>query len=66
MAGMFEDVEVHAWDLPLLTLPDRDAVRDYLEVRFVPADAAAEAAGRVATPITLTKRGALVVGRRPR
>lgn len=66
MAGVFEDVEVHAWDAPLLTLPDRAAVRDFLEVRFVPADAAAEAAGRVATPITLTKRGALVVGRRPR
>ena len=66
VAGVFEDVQVHEWDAPLLTLPDRDAVRGYLEVRFVPGEAAAEAAGRVATPITLTKRGALVVGRRAR
>jgi SAM-dependent methyltransferase len=54
-------VRVERWDAPLVRLPDRDAVRDYLIARFVaPADAAT-AARRVPTPLTLTKRGALIV-----
>jgi hypothetical protein len=39
-------------------------VRDYLIARFVPAGAATAAAGRVATPLEVTKRGALIHARR--
>lgn len=61
---MFGQVHVERWDGPLLRLPDRDAVRDYLIARFVPAEAAGAGARRVATPVTLTKRGAVLYARR--
>ena len=48
----------------MVRLPDRDAVRDYLIERFVPAEDAAAAARRVGTPVTVTKRGAVVYARR--
>jgi SAM-dependent methyltransferase len=57
-------VAVERWDAPLLRLPDQAAVRDYLIARFVPAAAATAAAGRVATPLEVTKRGALIHARR--
>jgi SAM-dependent methyltransferase len=57
---VFSQVEVERWDAPLVTLPDTAAVRDYLIARFVPADRAADEAGRFATPLTLTKRGLLL------
>jgi hypothetical protein len=64
VASVFGQVEVERWDAPLVRLPDRDAVRDYLIARFVgPGDAAA-AAERVATPVAITKRGALIHARR--
>jgi SAM-dependent methyltransferase len=56
-------VEVDAWDLPLLTLPDQDAVRDYLIGKGTNATIAAEAASEVEVPLTVTKRGAVVWGR---
>jgi SAM-dependent methyltransferase len=60
VASVFGRVRVERWDAPLVRLPDRDAVRDYLVARFVaPADAAA-AAELVPTPVALTKRGALI------
>ena len=61
---VFADVRVDAWDAPLLTLPDPAAVADFLVARFVPADHAAQLAARVPTPVVLTKRGALVIGRK--
>ncbi|MFI6296094.1 class I SAM-dependent methyltransferase [Nonomuraea sp. NPDC050790] len=62
VAEVFGRVEVETWDAPLITLRDREAVRDYLVGRFVdPADAE-ERASRVRTPVTLTKRGAYVYG----
>jgi len=45
-------------------LPDRDAVHDYLIARFVAPEAAVAGAQRVATPVTVTKRGALVYARK--
>jgi hypothetical protein len=39
-------------------------VADFLAARFVPADHAARLAARVRTPMVLTKRGALVIGRK--
>jgi hypothetical protein len=56
-------VEVDAWDLPLLTLPDQDAVCDYLIGKGTDATVAAEATSEVDVPLTVTKRGAVVWGR---
>jgi SAM-dependent methyltransferase len=61
---VFGEVEVERWDAPLITLPDRDAVRDYLVARHVPRPEAVEAARRVPTPLPVTKRGSLVMARR--
>jgi hypothetical protein len=41
--------------------PDGAAVRDYLIARFVAPEAAVAAAEQVATPITVTKRGAVIL-----
>jgi SAM-dependent methyltransferase len=64
VAAVFGPVEVERWDAPMVRLPDRAAVRDYLVARFVPPARAAQAATRVTTPLTLTKRGALIRARR--
>jgi SAM-dependent methyltransferase len=64
VASVFGRVQVERWDAPLVRLPDRDAVRGYLIARFVAPEAAVAAAERVATPVTLTKRGAVVYARR--
>jgi SAM-dependent methyltransferase len=62
----FRDVEVVRWDAPLVHLPDRAAVRDYLLGRLVPREKAEDAATRVQVPLAVTKRGALVFARRLR
>jgi hypothetical protein len=64
VASVFGQVQVERWDAPLVRLPDRDAVRDYLIARFVGPEAAATAAERVETPVAITKRGALIYARR--
>lgn len=68
VAAVFGAVTVDEWDAPLVTLPDRDAVRDYLRARFVPADEAGRLADAVAArgplPLPVTKRGALLLARR--
>ncbi len=46
-----------------MTLPDRQAVQDFLVARFVDPLAAADAARVVRIPLTVTKRGALVLAR---
>jgi SAM-dependent methyltransferase len=64
VASVFGQVQVERWDAPLVRLPDRAAVRDYLIARFVPHQAAATAAEQVTTPATITKRGALIYARK--
>ena len=64
VAQVFGPVTVHAWDAPLVTLPDPAAVGDYLRGRQAPSNAAARAAREVPTPLAVTKRGALVTGTR--
>jgi len=64
VASVFGRVQVERWDAPLVRLPDRDAVHDYLIARFVAPEAAVAGAQRVATPVTVTKRGALVYARK--
>ena len=63
LAGLFTDVEVERWDAPLVELPDRAAVRDYLVGKGVPADQARLAAESIETPLPVTKRGALLFAR---
>jgi SAM-dependent methyltransferase len=65
VARVLGEVAVHRWDAPLVTLPDGPAVRDYLLGRAAPAAAAERAARELPVPLPVTKRGALVVGRRP-
>lgn len=58
--GVFGDAEVTRWDAPLLVLPDRAAVVDYLVGHLVERGRAERGAARFATPIRVTKRGCLV------
>jgi SAM-dependent methyltransferase len=64
VASVFGQAQVERWDAPLVRLPDRDAVRDYLIARFMDPEAAARAADQVPTPISITKRGAIISTRR--
>ncbi|TQM35872.1 class I SAM-dependent methyltransferase [Pseudonocardia cypriaca] len=68
VASVFGAVATEAWDAPLVTLPDRDTVRDYLRARFVPPDEAGRLADAIAArgplPLPVTKRGALLLARR--
>jgi SAM-dependent methyltransferase len=52
-----EAVEVISWDEPLLRLPDRDAIKRYLRTHYLPANLAE----RLTPPLTVTKRGCLVI-----
>jgi SAM-dependent methyltransferase len=61
---LFSDVAVRRWDAPLLRLPDREAVLDYLLGKGVGSDRAAAIADGVAVPLAVTKRGALIFARR--
>jgi hypothetical protein len=59
----FAEVEVERWDAPLVELPTREAVRDYLVGKGVEPRRAANAELADA-PLLVTKRGALAFGRR--
>jgi ubiquinone/menaquinone biosynthesis C-methylase UbiE len=61
---LFAEVEVERWDAPLLELPDREAVRDYLVGKSVPRERAALGAESIRTPLAVTKRGALLFARK--
>jgi hypothetical protein len=63
VASVFGQVHVSRWDAPLVRLPHRDAVRDYLIARFVDPEHATAAAAQVRTPLVITKRGAVVYAR---
>jgi SAM-dependent methyltransferase len=64
VASVFGQVRVERWDVLLVRLPDTDAVRDYLMARFVAPEAAAATAERVAAPLAVTKRGAVIYARK--
>jgi SAM-dependent methyltransferase len=61
---LFGEVEVERWDAPLLALPDREAVRDYLVGKGVGPERAALGAEAVEVPLRITKRGALLFARK--
>jgi SAM-dependent methyltransferase len=59
-------VEINAWDIPGgLVLPDAAAVQAYLIGRILPAAVAERVSRAVIPPLEVTKRGALVWGRKP-
>lgn len=60
----FGELEIESWDAPLVRLPSRDAVRDYLVGKGVDPGRAREAAAAVDVPLDVTKRGALIIARR--
>jgi SAM-dependent methyltransferase len=60
----FQELEIQRWDAPLLTLPSRADVRDYLVGKGVEPERAAGAAEQAEVPLAVTKRGALVFARR--
>jgi SAM-dependent methyltransferase len=62
--GRFRELEIQRWDAPLLRLPSREDVRDYLIGKGVEPEPAAAAAEGVEVPLAVTKRGALVFARR--
>lgn len=66
VAEVFAEVDPQWWDAPLLTLPDQEAVRDFLLTRHAPRDAVEAAAAALPTPLKVTKRGVLVRARGPR
>jgi SAM-dependent methyltransferase len=60
----FHDLEVDRWDAPLLRLPSREDVRDYLIGKGAEPKRASAAAAATEVPLQVTKRGALVFARR--
>jgi SAM-dependent methyltransferase len=60
----FADVEIERWDAPLIELPSREAVRDYLVGKGTELAAARAAADAVRVPLRVTKRGALGFARK--
>jgi SAM-dependent methyltransferase len=60
----FADVELQRWDAPLLILPTRVAVRDYLIGKGVEQQTARTAAAATKVPLTVTKRGAVAFARK--
>jgi SAM-dependent methyltransferase len=64
LGELFTSVEVERWDAPLLDLPSREAVRDYLIGKGVEPARARAAAASAEVPMSVTKRGALAFGRR--
>lgn len=59
----FDAVEVVSWDAPLMVLPDRDAIRDYLVGKGIARARADAEAALLPPPLAITKRGALLFAR---
>ena len=63
LGELFAELEVERWDAPLLELPSRAAVRDYLVGKGLDPERARAAAETTVVPLSVTKRGALAFGR---
>jgi SAM-dependent methyltransferase len=66
LGTVFADIEVERWDAPLLELPNREAVRDYLIGKGAERASAEAAAAAATVPLSVTKRGALAFARKRR
>ena len=63
LGQVFDEIAVHPWNAALITLPDAEAIREYLLGRQAPRARVAEAARALPVPLRVTKRGALPVAR---
>jgi hypothetical protein len=54
LADLFVHIELERWDAPLLRLPTRAAVRDYLVGKGVEPKRAEQAAQATGVPLTVT------------
>jgi SAM-dependent methyltransferase len=61
---LFAEVELEPWDAPLVELPSRAAVRDYLIGKGVEPRRARAVADETAVPLSVTKRGSLAFARK--
>lgn len=57
---VFDVLDAEHWDAPLVTLPDADAVAEFLRGRGLSGQDAAAAARPFEVPLSVTKRGVLV------
>ena len=64
VGSVFGEVERDAWDGPYVHLPDREALTLYLRGRRLSPSDAERAANAIDTPLTLTKRGAIIYARK--
>jgi len=66
IGDIFDEVDVERWDGPYVHLPDVEALRRYLDAYGVGSARAAVLAAQHAerVPLNLTKRGAIVYGRK--
>jgi SAM-dependent methyltransferase len=64
LGDLFGDLEIERWDAPLLELPSRPAVRDYLIGKGSDPTTARAAAAIADVPLSITKRGARAFGRK--
>ncbi len=64
IGSVFGEVEIDAWDGPYVHLPDREALALYLRGRRLSPAAAERASHTIDTPLTLTKRGAIIFARK--
>ncbi len=60
----FTDVQVERWDAPLIYLPDHKALAQYLRGRQLAQSVIDTAVQQISVPLHLTKRGALIYGRK--
>lgn len=61
---VFVEIDVDRWDGPFITLPDRDAVTEYLFGRGVDRSDCVRISKSVDVPMHVTKRGCLIWGRK--
>jgi SAM-dependent methyltransferase len=60
VASAFDVIDVQRWDAPMMTLPDQAAVELFLRGRGLSLERSQQAAEGFSTPMTVTKRGALI------
>ena len=60
----FELIRVERWNAPLIHLPDKNALAQYLRGRGVSLTDIRRAIPSITAPLTLTKRGGLIYGRK--
>ncbi len=64
VGSVFPEIEKDAWDGPYVHLPDREALALFLQGRRLSPSAAERASNTIDTPLTLTKRGAIIYARK--